>query len=395
MRTEVDTILHVLAQRPHLTGSGVTLDALVRLAATDFDQHVIVGVPDDDPAPAVGGLAPERVHPLVFDAHVPGMSDVMPYPSTRFSTMDAAALAAYEARWRDHLARVLAEVRPALIHTHHAWIVSALVCELATVPVFVHGHATGLRQMDLCKPEVGQRVIAALGTADAFVVLSDDHRARMIDKLGVSPSRVHVVGAGYDTATFSRGPGGERRGLAFVGKLSEAKGLGALLDVLARRPDLELHVAGAGAGDEAAALIARMAALDNVTWHGRVSNEALVAMLRRAAVFVLPSFYEGLPLVIVEALACGCRAVASALPGVLSIAARVPDAIETVALPRLDVDRPHPDDLPAFVDRLEAAIDTACAEPAAAPDLSAFTWAGVYARVRAVWQESLRRAQPV
>ena len=50
--------------------------------------------------------------------------------------------------------------------------------------------------------------------------------------------------------------------------------------------------------------------------------------MRRCAVCVLPSFYEGVPLVLVEAAACGCRIVATALPGVIEqIAPYLNDAI--------------------------------------------------------------------
>ncbi len=52
---------HLLPQRPVLTGSGITLDAIDRLAAVaGHDQRVVVGVPADDPHPDVG-LGP-RLH---------------------------------------------------------------------------------------------------------------------------------------------------------------------------------------------------------------------------------------------------------------------------------------------------------------------------------------------
>jgi hypothetical protein len=84
-------VLHVLSQRPSLTGSGITLDALVRHAdRAKWDQRVVVGVPATDPHPDVGGLSSSRIHPLIFGRQpigfdLPGMSDVMPYPSSRFS----------------------------------------------------------------------------------------------------------------------------------------------------------------------------------------------------------------------------------------------------------------------------------------------------------------------
>ena len=56
--------------------------------------------------------------------------------------------------------------------------------------------------------------------------------------------------------------------------------------------------------------------------------------MRRSTVCVLPSFYEGLPLVLVEALACGCRLVATDLPGVVDeLAPRIGAALELVELP--------------------------------------------------------------
>ena len=86
-------------------------------------------------------------------------------------------------------------------------------------------------------------------------------------------------------------------------------------------------------------------------------REEVLALYAEADVFVLPSFSEGLPLVLVEALACGCRLVATRLPGVVSgLAEPLGDALDLVDLPRLErVDQPDPRDLPAFVETLAAA----------------------------------------
>lgn len=378
-------VLHALSQRPLRTGSGVTLDALARHAtARGWTQHAIVGVPADDPTPSFGGLPPEVVHPFVFDIPVPGMSDVMPYPSTVFSTLDDAALAKYENNWVDHVRRVLDVAKPDLVHTNHAWILSAVVCDLANVPVVLHGHATGLRQMTLCRPEVGERVRRSVKKASAFVVLHEEHRRKMIDTLGVDPSVVHTIGAGYREEIFVRDGREPKRRVVYAGKLAKAKGVEPLLDAMARL-DAELHIAGDG--DER--IRERVKAEPNVVWHGMLSPEDLAALLKTASVFVLPSFYEGLPLVIVEALACGCRVVATALEGVeAAIRPHTGDALETVALPRLiGADRPVPEDLPAFVDRLEAALRAALDAPEPEPlDLSSFTWRAVFDRVERVWR---------
>ena len=401
-------ILHLLSQRPSLTGSGITLDAIVRHAAdAGHDQRVVVGVPADDPIPPVGGLAAERIHPLPFgvpplDFPVPGMSDVMPYASTRFSELNHEQIDAYRLAWAGHLQPILNDFQPDLIHSHHVWLMSALLKDLApATPIVTHCHATGLRQMELC-PHLADDVRSGCSRNDAFIALHTGHAEQLQKRLGIDPARIHVVGAGYREELFHcRGRDPKRNpALLYIGKYSAAKGVPWLLDaferVLARRPAIRLHVAGGGAGDEADALRSRMDRMaPAVVQHGQLAQPELADLARKSTVCVLPSFYEGLPLVLVEALAGGCRLVATRLPGVeVELATRFGDSLELVELPRLEtVDRPHPDNLPAFVDRMETAIESALDAPPiddpmnSMPEaLTYFTWARVFGRVEAVWR---------
>jgi glycosyltransferase involved in cell wall biosynthesis len=397
-------VLHALSQRPSLTGSGVTLDAIVRRAGTaGWQQLVVVGTPAEAPAPAVGGLGSEHVRPLVFGTPelpfpIPGMSDVMPYPSTRFSAMSAAEIAAYRAAWRSHLAVAVADFRPDVIHTHHVWLMSALLKDVApTVPVVNHCHATGLRQMRLC-PELGEEARRGCARHDAFLVLHRGHAAELARAMNVPDRRIHVVGAGYRDDLFNPHgrPTDQPPTLLYIGKYSNAKGLPWLLDaferLVARRPELSLHVAGDGSGSEAEILRARMAGLEpRVVRHGQLCQAELADLMRRSTVCVLPSLFEGLPLVLVEALACGCRLVATALSGIAQeLAPRLGPALDLVDPPVLTgVDTPVAAELPAFVDRLEAALDRALDGPPPADPVSTlehFTWRAVFERVETVWR---------
>ncbi|MEZ4649724.1 MAG: glycosyltransferase family 4 protein [Candidatus Eisenbacteria bacterium] len=433
-------VLHILSQRPSRTGSGVTLDSIVRCAAErGWDQRAIVGTPADEPLPSVGTLPGDRVHPLVFgtDAFplgLPGMSDVMPYPSRRFSSLSPEEVERYLGAFTSHVRSVLAAARPDVIHSHHVWLLSSTLRDLAPdVPIVTHCHGTGLRQMELC-PHLRERVASGCARNDAFCVLHEEHARRLTEVLGVTRDRIHVVGAGYreDIFHLSGAPEGgaqmtapdagrpkagvpkpeatkaqtsgralprnDRPALVFAGKFSHAKGLPSLLDAVDLLapdfPDLVLHVAGDGSGAEAEELRARMAGMaPRVEMHGMLDQPGLADLLRRSHVFVLPSMYEGLPLVLVEAAACGCDLVATALPGVVQdLAPALGEQLIMVPLPPMQsVDVPDAAALPQFATDLASALGHVLGRPdrGTHPDLARFRWSAVADRVERVWRSLL------
>lgn len=390
---------------------------MVRGAANaGWQQDVIVGTDTSDRRPEVGGLPASHVHPLIFgerdiDFPLPGMSDVMPYPSSIFSKLTSDQLDAYRHAWRIHVQQTIVRVQPDLIHSHHIWLLSSMLKDIATdVPIVTSCHATGLRQMALC-PHLTDEVKQGCVRIDRFVTLHHGHAATLSETLKVSSDRITVVGGGFNEDLFhsrgrnakSHGSSSQTRGLhlLYAGKYSRAKGLPWLLDAFERlakdHSELTLHIAGSGAGEEADTLRQRMETMKSrVILHGQVDQPSLAKLMQQADVFVLPSFYEGLPLVLVEAAACGCQLVATALPGIVEqLAAPLADSLDLVDLPRLQsVDEPVAADLPTFVDRLvnalESALDTALHKPPASDITSRvkpFTWHAVYGRIESVWKQ--------
>lgn len=379
----------------------MTLDQLIRQARTaGYQQHVIVGVPTDDHAVGVGGLEPGSIHPLRFGRDVPfevvGMSDVMPYPSRTFASLKGDERSIYDRAWSGHIARVVAETKPDLIHAHHLWWTTSIARRVAaTVPVVGHCHATDLRQATLC-PDLAATLAGDLARVDRALALHGG-QIDAIAELGIEPSRIHVVGAGFDRQRFGPAdPGRVEKGrVVFVGKVSAAKGVPWLLDAtqrIARHRAIDLHIVGGGSGGESEQLFARGRAMDNVTMHGRIDGDAVVDQLQRAEVFVLPSMYEGLPLVVAEAAACGARLVTTELPGVTSaLAPWLGDALITVPLPVMrSIDQPDPAAVPAFTGDLAAAIERALDLGRPDPSVMAkrvaeLDWSAVFARIEAVW----------
>ena len=406
-------VLHLLSQRPSLTGSGITLDSLVRYGQENgWQQCVVVGIPKGESEISVGNLAAGEIKPLFFETPelsfpVPGMSDVMPYASTVFSQMSDAQIKTYLSAWQKHIAQIISDFKPDIIHSHHIWLMSSLLKDIApNIPVLNQCHATGIRQMEL-NPHLKDRVIFGCARNEGFQVLREDHAAQLVHLLNLSYEQVHIIPPGYHENIFHSKniKSKEKRKLLYAGKFSIAKGLPCLLDtfelLLKRQPELELHVAGSGTGEEAEGIRQRMIAMSpSVILHGQVDQNRLADLMRQCSVFILPSFYEGIPLVLVEALACGCRVVTTMLPGVATeLAPFFPGFMELVPLPKMiTIDTPEQSGTKKFVNDLFEAICKTLGKNERALDqlkleksLTEFTWESVFGKVEKTWLKLIER----
>jgi glycosyltransferase involved in cell wall biosynthesis len=109
--------------------------------------------------------------------------------------------------------------------------------------------------------------------------------------------------------------------LTTIARLDVVKGLryllAALVEVRRRWPEATLRIYGDGPLRAELPAYAQQLGLDpGAIFAGAFAHHDLSAILRRADIFVLPSLSEGLPLVIVEAMAHGCPIVATAVGGV-------------------------------------------------------------------------------
>ena len=388
-------ILNVTAQKPHSTGSGYYLTETVRcFHAMGHTQGVVAGICSQDAVHFPDGVS---FFPVYFNTpelpfNIAGMSDEMPYPSTLYRNMTADMAAAFRKAFEKALKDAVARLVPDVIICHHLYFLSAIVRELFPhIPVWGICHGTDLRQMHT-NPFMRDYIRTHISRMDKVCCLHEVQRSAVSDCYGIPLERTCVAGAGYNHHIFHdrniRTPHPELR-LVFAGKISDKKGIYCLIDALKRsslpRGSVTLRMAGGWPDParyaQAAAAIA--ASGHDIQLLGPLDQQQLAHEFSMGDVFVLPSFSEGFPLVLAEAMACGMGAICTALPGIRSRMEMLCPGCPIVFIEppvMLDPDTPDPARLDEFTLRLKAAILSA-RRPHTAPDLSAFTWEGVSERI--------------
>ncbi len=161
-------------------------------------------------------------------------------------------------------------------------------------------------------------------TARADFVACISHFARSQAMYFSDPDhwgKLRIVHCGVDPARYERPalPAREGLHLVFVGRITPIKGLRVLMRAFARalevRPDLRLTLVGDG-DDRAALETAARPLGEAVHFAGFQSQEGVAEAVAGSDALILPSFAEGLPVVLMEALAAARPVIATQVAGV-------------------------------------------------------------------------------
>lgn len=227
--------------------------------------------------------------------------------------------------------RWLRERRMQVVHSHmfQSSLCAAPVARLAGVPAIIETpHVNEQWRRSWKKNFAFDRMAGRL--VDAFIAVSRANARYLIEEKHLPPAKVHVVTNGIDPKRFLRPPVGAatlRQELGFavsdpilvvVARLEPQKGhavlLRAMIEVRAKVPAVRLVVVGDGSlGGTLERQSCDLGLATAVRFVGRQAN--VEDWLALGNVVVLPSLYEGLPLVALEALAAARPLVASAVDG--------------------------------------------------------------------------------
>jgi glycosyltransferase involved in cell wall biosynthesis len=170
------------------------------------------------------------------------------------------------------------------------------------------------------------RLAEKVESAGFVVCISDFARSQLMAV--TDPARwqqLHVVHVGIPIEQFTRAHdrngAGHRPVILYIGRLVPEKGQTVLLEAMARLTergiDVELQLAGDGAlRPELERSAARLDIADRVSFLGAVGQEELRELYEAASIFCLPSFAEGVPVVLMEAMAMGLPVVTTRIAGI-------------------------------------------------------------------------------
>ena len=386
-------ILNVTAQKPNSTGSGIFLTELMKeFANGGHEQALVAGVYPQEETPV-----PEHVifYPVYFEQGklnfpIVGMSDEMPYPSTRYRDLTPDMEEAFKESFLMQLEKAVEELNPDLILCHHLYLLTAIVREhFPERKVCGFCHNTDLRQMQ--KTNLERNYIAGqIRRLDKIFALHAEQKRTIQDIYDVPKEKIQVIGMGYNNHIFKNESQRQEDGVTriiFAGKISVKKGVESLLRSLSyldyEKDKIELLLAGGAGNEEEYRQIVELAKACPypVKFLGKLPQVELAKVYNSCEIFALLSFSEGLPLTVIEALACGDRVVMTDLSGVrewLGAYASGAD-VRYVTLPLMrNVDEAVPASLPDFERRIAQRIREAVdAGETKEVDVSGLSWSKI------------------
>lgn len=362
-------ILHTLAQLPMRTGSGVAFENMFRgMEKMGAENALIYGV--QDPFYFNFGV---KTYPVEFQSEevpfpIAGMSDEMPYENTVYADMDEEMVDIWVDAFEDRLLRAKADFKPDILICHHLWYLTSMALNIyEDIPVIGVCHNTDIRQAKK-NPDLFEKYVYDLNRLSHVFALSKDNERDIIEIFGVDPAKITVVGGGFNQDIFHAKDLEREEDLIriiYAGKIARAKGVYELAkaypNLKRKYPELEMKFIGDVQESEREVLYENAHYMDGFRIYNVKDQKELGDHMRRAHIFALPSYFEGLGLTAIEALACKLRVVASVIPGLIELLGKKVNEsglIEYIDLPDLyDTDKPVRSQIDSYVQRIEEALD--------------------------------------
>ena len=362
-------ILHVLAQLPIKTGSGVYFTNVIDgLKGFNVEQAAIYATTPEYNFNFVDEKFEVEFQGRDISFPIVGMSDIMPYDNTLYKNMTDEMMASWQAAFRKKLIQAREEFRPDVVITHHLWILSSLVCDVfENVKVLGVCHNTDIRQAEK-NPVMKDKYVKSLGKLDKILALSSGVIDGIANIYSYPVEKIVNIGAGYNEKIFYPVEKYEKHDnvkILYAGKFDESKGFYELIKAfrLLEKKDtkVELELIGNLKEEDRPRVESLVGDSKRIRIYNAVDQVHLGEIMRHKDIFILPSYFEGLGLIAVEALGSGLRVVATEIEGLIEFLGEKinnSELIEYVKMPTIyDTDKAVEEEKPAFIERLVETLE--------------------------------------
>ena len=196
----------------------------------------------------------------------------------------------------------------------------ALICRK---PVILHTHGPEFRLFYSKLPQFLKQWISwVFGKSDRFIVLSESWKNFYINDVNLKPEQVVVLPNPVKIPTqVPHRSNSPLVSFVFLGRIGQRKGSFDLIEAYANLPTedksrSQLILAGDGDVTSAQSLIANLNLTNYITVLDWLDSEQRDALLAKADIFVLPSYNEGLPMSILEAMSWGLPIITTPVGGI-------------------------------------------------------------------------------
>ncbi len=219
-----------------------------------------------------------------------------------------------------------------LVHAHQVYPDGYGVmdlCSMWNIPLIVDVHSRGSLDTWLNNRRIRDKVIKVLEFSSKILCVSNE-LSKFLNEIGFDSDKIELLPLGVDIRNFDPNKKNDIREnlsikqeklILFVGRLDKLKGVNCLLMAIdiVRRSFKKFKLVIVGKGPELQNLkhLNKKLNLNDFTlFIGELKENNLIKWFIAADLFILPSFTEGRPMVIYEAMASGCPIIASNVGGI-------------------------------------------------------------------------------
>ena len=205
-----------------------------------------------------------------------------------------------------------------IIHAHyvpHSAFIPAMLKRIKKKPLIVTFHGTDARIFPF-KNRINRMLTMFVVNRSDKVIARSEEMKEVLEKLGVANKKIVVIGAGVDTNFFHPIDKYKVREdfelpedkhiVLYVGRLHEMKGVKLIYECAERMPKVLFVMVGDGAVKTD---------VKNCLFVGEKKQEEIPLWMSASDVLILPSYSEGLPNVVMEALSCSVPAIVTDVGG--------------------------------------------------------------------------------